>query len=225
MVNQYDILAYAGDEVTFRGQKKDDVVEIDGTIYAKRGADIIVEPVDAAKVIMILTCGVDEEIYSEDECIINNFNGDEKEYTPKTIAISVTMGRNIAAGETVAEVKAEENIHTNYGTIILNNGVVGWNKGKIGDNRYLVDYNDGTIGVNSENSGFVNTNRGTITENKNLIGENEGTVVTNNGGVIKQMATGSVEVCNMAVGENYGRVLEVTKEGTVQYNYNIVEAH
>lgn len=131
-----------------------------------------------------------------------------------TAALAAWLEDN-SSGNTIDQLAEGDNMDTNEGTVILNNGEINHNRGVIETHNGTMSYNHSTVTTNNgeilENSSgaLVETNEGTVSENY-------GTVAVNNGEV--QMNEGTLSVNNGEVEHNYG-VIEDNSGGTVFKNY------
>ena len=116
-------------------------------------------------------------------------------------------------GKTLPEVKSDELMNTNEGTVTTNEGTVTTNEGTVTTNEGEIDTNNGTVTTNKA-GGEIDTNKGTVTTNEGEIFNNEGTVTTNEGEIYNNKST--VTTNEGEINTNNGTV--TTNNGTVKTN-------
>lgn len=127
---------------------------------------------------------------------------------------------NNPKGNTEPEIKSDDTMHQNRGTVTTNNGTLDDNRGTVNTNDGTVKCNLGLVETNNKtvnvNSQSVTTNKGEVITNgpKGTVTTNEKDVTYNKGKVGTNAETGTVD-------KNWGNI--TTNNGTVNTNKTIIE--
>jgi len=125
------------------------------------------------------------------------------------------------AGVTVDEVKADELMDKNDGTVTNNNGNINHNYGTINNhNGQPLSFNYGTVEENNANV-IENQEEAVVTVNNDIVSENYGIVKTNQNFISTNHGTVTVNSASGTISTNRGTVAD--NAGTIDHNFGIVE--